>query len=76
MAGIRQDECGTDITSKRACVHRFGDHVAGSAPFWQEVQKREEGAVITLLKCKATGQTILAGQLCTCNTSVHDSSSR
>ena len=55
-----------------ACVHRFGDHVAESAPFWQEVQKREEGAVITLLKCKATGQTILAGQLCMCNTSMND----
>lgn len=44
------------------CVHRFGDHVAETGPFWQEVQRREEGAVITLLKCKATGQTILAGQ--------------
>ena len=51
-------------------VHRFGDHVVQSAPFWQEVQKREEGAVITLLKCKTTGQTILAGQFSKCNTSV------
>lgn len=47
---------------KSRCI-RFGDHVAETGPFWQEVQRREEGAVITLLKCKATGQTILAGSV-------------
>lgn len=60
-----------------ACVHRFGDHVAEHGPFWQEVQKREEGAVVTLLKCKATGRIILAGQsFSTSNTSRTDITSR
>lgn len=62
MVGIRQNEYCTNPINICACVHRFADHVTESAPFWQEVQKREEGAVITLLKCKATGQTVLAGQ--------------
>lgn len=53
------------VQSLVMCVLRFGDHVGESGAFWQEVQRREEGAVITLLKCKATGQTILAGQTST-----------
>ena len=47
-----------------ACVHRFGDHVAESTPFWQEVQRRDEGAIVTLLKSKSTNQVILAGACC------------
>ena len=76
MAGVRQEEHCTSTVSNCVCVHRFGDHVVGSAPFWQEVQKREEGAVMTLLKCKATGQTILAGPSCTRNTFMNGISSQ
>ena len=46
------------------CVaYRLGDHVPGSGPFWDEVQRRGEGPILALLKHKPTGRIILAGKL-------------